>query len=111
MCVPYICPQQNLWAFICLCLCLGVHVCACVRTAGCVLCLCLPLSLYVSGPLSQCVWLLVYACLHGCVWICVCLSVSVSKGYRMSLICACLSGRQAAPWNACLYPCVPAAFV
>jgi hypothetical protein len=37
MCVRlYICPQQNLWAFICLCLCPGVHACACVSPAGCV---------------------------------------------------------------------------
>ena len=53
MCVPYICPQQNLWAFICLCLCPGVHACACVRAAGC-----------VSVPVfvSVCIWAFVSVC-------------------------------------------------
>lgn len=33
MCL-HICPQQNLWAFICLCLRPGVHACACVSPAS-----------------------------------------------------------------------------
>lgn len=65
-------------------------------------CLCLSLSLYVSGPLSRCVWLLVYACLQDCVWVCMCVSVSVPTGHCVSLICACLSRAASIP-RECLF--------
>lgn len=61
----------HLFVFVCVRVCTPVLVCA-LRAV----CLCLSLSLYVSGPLSQCVWLLVYACLCDGVWVCMCGSVS-----------------------------------
>lgn len=102
MCVPYICPQQNLWAFICLCLCLGVHACACVRTAGCV-----SVPVFVSVR----IWAFVPVCVAAglCLPAWLCLSACVLKGHRVSLVCAGLSGLQAAPWKARLYLCVPTA--
>lgn len=65
MCVClHICPQQNLWAFICLCLRPGVHARACVSPASRVSALvfvCLS-----PGPLSESV--AVGLCLSG--WQC-----------------------------------------
>ena len=90
----------HLFVFVCVRVCTPVLVCALPAV-----CLCLSLSLYVSGPLSQCVCLLVYACPHDCVWVCVCLSVSVSTGHCVSLICACPSRAAGVPPD-CLFVAV-----
>lgn len=58
---------------------LSLSVSGCARLCSCEyhwLCVCACLCLYVSAPLSQCVWLVIYACLHGSVWFCGCLCVS-----------------------------------
>lgn len=83
----HICPQQNLWAFICLCLCPGcARLCLC---EPCQPCVCACLCLYVSRPLSESVAVGVYACLGGTVWFCVWKFICVC-GLPCVLDCACL---------------------
>lgn len=76
----------HLFVFVCVRVCTPVLVCAPPAV-----CLCLSLSLYVSGPLSQCVWLLVYACPHDCVSVCVCVSKFICVYGALCVLGLCLS--------------------